>query len=42
MLRYYYINKKWMVSGTAQHVYRVTAKSVLGVVFHGDGIAVDG
>jgi uncharacterized membrane protein YuzA (DUF378 family) len=25
MLRYYYINKEWMVSGTAQHVYRVTA-----------------
>jgi hypothetical protein len=25
MLRYYYINKEWMISATAQRVYRVAA-----------------
>ena len=25
MLRYYYINKEWMLSGTAQRVYRIAA-----------------
>ncbi len=33
MLRYYYINKEWMVSGTAQHVYRVTASLYLVLFF---------
>ncbi|MGA8236320.1 MAG: hypothetical protein WB918_07350, partial [Candidatus Sulfotelmatobacter sp.] len=33
MLRYYYINKEWMVSGTAQHVYRVTASLSLVLFF---------
>lgn len=30
MLRYYYINKQWMLSGTARRVYRVAA--VLSIV----------
>ncbi|MGA7907810.1 MAG: hypothetical protein WCA16_10425 [Candidatus Sulfotelmatobacter sp.] len=33
MLRYYYINKEWMVSGTAQHIYRVTASLSLVLFF---------
>ncbi len=33
MLRYYYINKEWMVSGTAQHVYRVTSSLSLVLFF---------
>ena len=33
MLRYYYINKEWMVSGTAQQIYRVTASLSLVLFF---------
>ena len=33
MLRYYYINKEWMVSGTAQRTYRVAASLSLALFF---------
>ena len=33
MLRNYYINKGWMVSQTAQHVYRVAAALSLALFF---------
>jgi hypothetical protein len=33
MLRYYYINKEWMVSGTARHVYRAAAGLSLALFF---------
>ena len=33
MLRYYYINKEWMLSGTAQRIYRVAASLSLAFFF---------
>jgi len=33
MLRYYYINEEWMVSGTAQRTYRVAASLSLALFF---------
>jgi hypothetical protein len=33
MLRYYYINKEWMVSGTARRIYRVAASLSLALFF---------
>ena len=33
MLRYYYINKEWMVSRTAQRIYRVAASFSLALFF---------
>jgi hypothetical protein len=33
MLRYYYINKEWMLSSTAQRIYRVAASLSLALFF---------
>jgi len=33
MLRNYYLNKEWMVSGTARNIYLVAASSSLGLLF---------
>jgi hypothetical protein len=33
MLRYYYINKEWMVSGRARHIYRVAAGLSVALFF---------
>ena len=32
MLRYYYINKEWMLSGTARHIYRAAAILSLALI----------
>jgi hypothetical protein len=33
MLRHYYINKEWMLSGTAQRIYRIAASLSLVLFF---------
>ena len=42
MLRYYYINKEWMLSATAQRIYRLAAGLSLALFFAWSGLMLAG